>query len=154
MKTFSFTVASELPIKTGGFLGPLTLEHVNWELWPLVRMTAPAPWLDKPLLQWPTGQILFTSWVLLLGILPIDRHRFYLDAVDPAVGFAENSNTWTNRQWQHVRKLENTAEGCRITDTLHFQCRLSLLGHVLKPVYQWVFEHRHRRLRRRYHAIA
>lgn len=60
----------------GRLLDGMTMEGVNAELWPLARMTALPKWRDRPILEWPTGQILFKSWVLLLGVLPIDRHVF------------------------------------------------------------------------------
>lgn len=145
-----FTRSSDLPIAPAEFLSALTMNHVNAELMPLARMTVPAGWREQPIVEWRARQQLFSSWILLAGILPIDRHALYFDSIEPASGFAEMSTSTVNRYWSHQRSVAPLAHGCRVTDTIEYDSRLPLLGRLLKPVYQLVFWHRHRQLGRRY----
>jgi hypothetical protein len=146
----SFSRSSELPVEPGLVYRELTLALVNAELGPLLRMTAPGPWAVRPIHSWPTGETLFSSWILLCGCVPLDRHTFALHSVAPGRGFDESSRSLVNRRWKHRREIESTEAGCRVTDTVHFSCRIPGLGYVLRPVYALVFSHRHRRLRSRY----
>ena len=55
-----------------------TFEGVNYELAPIMRMTAPASIRALEPADVVLGERIFRSWVLLLGVLPIDylfRHR-------------------------------------------------------------------------------
>jgi hypothetical protein len=146
MPTASFSLAVELPIDAQAFLEAFTLERVNAELGPFVRMTTPAGWARRPIIEWPAGRQLFSSWILLFGLLPIDRHRFSLQAILPGEGFLEDSSSLTNRHWRHERRVTPIDGGCRVTDRVEFECRLPLLGALLRPVYHGVFRWRHRRL--------
>ncbi|MGB1581680.1 MAG: hypothetical protein ACPHER_09265 [Nevskiales bacterium] len=132
----------------------MSLATVNSELRPLARMTAPTEWQQRPIMQWPAQQRLFKSWILLLGILPIDRHHFYFEWFDPEQGFCERSASSSNSLWRHQRRVTASAAGCVVTDSLQYQNRLPLCGAILKPVYQMVFWHRHRKLRARYGGRA
>lgn len=149
-----FSRSSELPVAAEDVLATITLRGVNAELWPLVKMTASAQWANVPLAQWPEKQQLFKSWILLLGILPIDRHAFYLQAVLPGRGFVETSSSTVNAQWNHTRIIVPIAGGCRVTDSVEYQSRVPLLGEALKPTYQLVFWWRHRRLRAQFGGRA
>lgn len=154
MKTREFRESVDLPVPAQAVLDNLHLAGVNEELRPLVRMTCPAGSEKRPIFEWPAGQTLFASWILLFGVLPIDRHSFFLERIEPGRGFHESSSSLTNRSWKHRRIVETTPEGCRVTDTVSFECRLPLLGALLKPVYRMVFRHRHRVLKRRYASAA
>lgn len=149
MTTFRFSRASDLTVGVDVMLATLTLDGVNAELSPLVRMTAPARFAQRPLHEWPERQTLFKSWILLLGVLPVDRHAFYLHSVMPGKGFVETSTSTINALWKHERTIVPLAAGCRVTDAVEFRCRLPLLGYLLKPVYEVVFWWRHRHLRSR-----
>jgi hypothetical protein len=149
-----FSQSSALPVAVDDVLATITLRGVNTELWPLVRMTAPAQWANTPLAEWPEKQQLFKSWILLLGVLPIDRHAFNLQAVLPGRGFVEMSSSTVNAQWNHTRIVVPIAGGCRVTDTVEYRSRVPLLGYLLKPTYQLVFWWRHRRLRARFGGSA
>ncbi len=150
MTVFRFALSSDLPVPVEAMLATFTLHEVNAELWPLVRMTAPAQWAQIPLHEWPERQHLFNSWILLLCVLPIDRHAFYLKSVMPGRGFAETSSSMVNSRWDHERLIVPIAGGCRVTDTVAYRSRISVLGYLLKPAYQLVFRWRHRRLRSRF----
>lgn len=151
-----FSLSSDLPISIEEFHISLTMNGVNRELSPFIKMTAPEGLLNQPILRLPTGQHLFHSWILLLGLLPIDRHAFLLESTDPfegfAEGFAERSSSIVNSLWRHERKVTATASGCTVSDIVEFQCRAPLLGYLLKPVYRGVFALRHRKIRSIYTA--
>jgi len=147
------TRSSDLAASADAVLATLTLAGVNAELRPLVRMTAPAHWARVPLHEWPEQQVLFRSWILLLGVLPVDRHAFFLRRVVPGRGFEETSTSTMNAAWNHARDIVAIEGGCRVTDTVEFRNRIPVLGYLLKPVYQLVFWNRHRILRSRYGEI-
>ena len=150
MSQVSFTRSCDLPIDAGVFLSRFTIDQVNAELRPLVRMTAPAEWIDRPIIEWPEKQQLFTSWILLFGALPIDRHAFCLRSVVPGKGFYEDSSSTMNRYWRHQRWVTPVEGGCRVTDRVEYASRLPLWGLLLKPIYELVFRQRHRNLGRAY----
>jgi hypothetical protein len=154
MTELSFTQASDLRTRPATLLAGLTMCGVNRELRPLVSMTAPGEWRDRPILQWPVQQRLFSSWILLLGLIPIDRHVFYFHAIDPDRGFTEGSASIINRLWRHRRWISPLDGGCRVVDTVSYESRLPGLGHLFKPVYRLVFWHRHRKLRRRFGRLG
>ena len=149
-----FEVSSNLNICPEDVDGLLTMKAVNRELSPLIRMTAPSEWSSKPIFEWPTGKVLFSSWMLLFGILPIDRHTFFFQSIDRQWSFAEASSSLINKLWHHRRKVDRSGASCRVTDTVEFQCRLPLLEYVLAPVYHFIFTHRHRVLRSYYGGSA
>lgn len=120
-----------------------SMRGVNRELGPWVRMTVPPGGelrADRP------GEVLFPSWILLVGLLPVDRHFLRFESVEPGRYFREDSWSWTHRYWRHTRTLEAVGKGVLLTDEVRFRPRLFFLGHLLRPVYGWVFAHRHRRL--------
>ena len=150
----SFSCSSELPVAAREFLATLTMDGVNAELSPLVRMTAPGSFLARSIPEWPVKQPLFSSWILLLGFLPVDRHSFFLEAVNPHQGFSERSTSWVNKCWCHERKVVSYKSGWRVTDTVKFRSRIPFVDVLLKPTYRLVFWCRHMNLRRRYGGRA
>ena len=147
-KAFLIRKSSTLPVSPED-LWPVvfSMQGVNRELGPWVRMTAPPGWelrADR------SGEVLFFSWILLFGLLPVDRHFLRFESVKPGRYFREDSYSWTHHSWRHTRTLEAVAEGTRLTDEVRFRPRLFFLGYLLRPVYGWVFAHRHRRLAARF----
>jgi hypothetical protein len=142
-----FEVSSNLKISPEDVDGLLTMKGVNKELSPFIRMTAPSEWSSKPIYEWPRGKVLFASWILLFGIIPIDRHMFFFQSIDRHRGFAESSSSLMNKLWQHRRDINSNGPKVRVTDSVEFQCRLPVLECVLEPVYRFIFKHRHRVLR-------
>lgn len=153
MTTLNFKISSELPVRPAVILPSLTMEGVNAELRPLIRMTAPADWVTRSILKWPPETHLFSSWILLFGVLPIDRHSFYFKLIEPELGFSEASSSIINELWCHQRTIVPTDRGCIVTDTVSFSCRAPMVGYLLKPVYEIVFSRRHRNLKTRHCAV-
>ena len=131
------------------------MRGVNAELAPWLRMTAPPEAANLRIEDAPVGQPLFTSWVLLAGVLPVDRHAFKFAEVERGRGFVEQSTSWTERRWEHRRHVELCGEhGCTVTDRLTFTPRVSVSGPLLSRVVGAVFAHRHRVLRERFGGRA
>jgi ligand-binding SRPBCC domain-containing protein len=125
-----------------------TVGGINREVAPFVRMTDPtrgAPFDSEP---WREGTPV--SWQLLLGVIPVDRHRIELVALPDAGGFRESSSTWWYRVWWHERTLLDDSAGCVVRDSMEIEPRLR----VLDPMVGWavgrMFRRRHRSLQRRF----
>ncbi len=152
MTTFTLKVASNLPVPLPNLWQKVsTMEGVNHELAPFIHMTSPATLRRLPFTQAPLKQPLFTSWLLLFGILPFDRHQLRLDEVWEG-GFRENSSSLIHRAWRHERIITANGTGSTLTDTLNFEPRISLLGYIILPVVRFVFQHRHRHLKQLFAA--
>lgn len=122
------------------------MKGVNRELFPWVRMTVPAQARDKTLAEAPTGEPLFASYLLALGVLPFDRHVLRLDRVERG-HFLERSWSVLQRRWEHERWVESAEGGCRVRDRLRVEPRLapeSLVRVIVGALFRW----RHRKLRR------
>jgi hypothetical protein len=130
--------------------GLLTMNGINRELAPYIRMTVAKEWTEKNISDWPEGSVLFSSWILLFGMLPVDRHKFFLRRNNGLNGFIEESSSLVNKRWRHERYIAVEASTCTISDVVEFPPRLSLLAYILTPVYRFVFRHRHRVLRTTY----
>lgn len=148
MTTFTLKIASNLPVSLPDLWRKVnTMEGVNHELAPFIRMTSPAAMRCLPFTQAPLKQTLFASWLLLFGVLPFDRHQLRLDEVWEG-GFRENSSSLIHRVWRHERIITANSNGAMLTDTLNFEPRIAVFGYILLPVVRFVFQHRHRRLKR------
>jgi hypothetical protein len=153
-RTLSFTSRLESPADLV-WARVSTFRGVNAELGPWLQMTAPPEALERSLDDAPTRAPLFSSWVLLLGVLPIDRHHFALDEVERGVGFKERSTSWSEREWIHVRRVEPAGDhACIVTDALTFTPRIPGTGPIVERVIGALFRHRHRALRARFGASS
>ncbi len=124
---------------------------INRELMPLVRMTFPAG-AENFSEQWKPGQRLFRSWILLGGLLPVDYDDIALLEVEPGHRFLEHSTMLTQKSWRHERTIEPIPCGCRVTDRVAFNPRISFLGPLYAPIFKAAFALRHRNLRRLFGA--
>ena len=145
-----FVLSSQLKVSAPAFWAEQSLATVNYELGPWIHMSAPKAWQAVRLADWQGGEALFASWVLFLGVLPVDRHAFGSFAFKPESGFVEVSSSWVNRQWRHERTLEAVEGGCVVRDSVAFAPRLGLVSPVLKFIYILVFRHRHQKLKAHY----
>jgi len=140
---------SEIGISPEAFWAMPVMPQVNRELRPLAAMTYPPSLRDATLADCPLGVDLFTSVILLFGLIPADLHKLHLAEAD-ALGFDERSTSTMNRLWRHQRRLDATPRGARITDTLEIHGRLPPITTLLMPIYKAIFRHRHAQLRRQF----
>lgn len=148
MTTFTLKMASNLPVPLPELWQKVsTMEGVNDELAPFIHMTSPAGMRRIPFTQVPLKQPLFASWLLVFSVLPFDRHQLRLDEVWEG-GFRENSSSLIHRVWRHERIITAHGNGSMLTDTLNFEPCIPLFGYILLPIVRFMFQHRHRRLKR------
>jgi hypothetical protein len=124
-----------------------SLAGINHELGPWLRMTAPrGAELSSDAV--PIGRPWFRSWVLLLGILPIDYDHLVIERLEPGRGFLERSTMLSARAWEHERTLDPLPGGAtRVTDRVAFTPRVRGARRVHRAIVAATFRHRHRRLR-------
>ena len=147
--TYRFSLASEVDASAVEvWAHALSMAGVNRELFPLARMTSPpgVAVLDPGSVQ--LGRPLFRSWILLFGLLPIDYDDLTFVEFEPGRRFLEASPLLSQREWVHERIVEPKGSGCRISDSISFVPRVTLLGPVYLPVFRLVFRLRHRNLSR------
>jgi ligand-binding SRPBCC domain-containing protein len=115
------------------------------EMAPLMRMTVPRSVAHLTTTDVQPGQRLFRSWVLLFGVLPIDRSDLTLVSLDPGKGFVEESPMLTMKLWRHQRSIQVVGGYTRLTDEVTFEPRFAA------PLVTWfvrkTFAHRHAVLR-------
>ena len=129
----------------------IRFDMINDELMPLLKMTSPRDWNERTLDHVEPGQRLFRSWILLLGLVPIDYDDICIAQVGPGFRFLERSHMMSASTWEHERVVTDEPSGrCRITDRVRFTARWKPLGPVLGWFVPRVFAHRHRRLKRRH----
>jgi ligand-binding SRPBCC domain-containing protein len=128
-----------------------TMAGVNQELMPLVRMTSPATARSLRDVAAAPGSVAFHSWLLLGGVLPIDRHALSFESFDDGRGFVEESTSWLQRRWRHERTVVELSEGsCTVTDRVLVEPRVAVTCRLVGAVVSRVFRHRHRRLVERF----
>jgi hypothetical protein len=131
-----------------------TASGINDELRPWLRMTAPPSLRSHGLSLVRPGERVCRSWVLLLGVVPVDYDDITLEQIEPPHRFLERSTMLSQRQWEHERTIEPAPGGCAITDRIRYQPRLPIPDLFLRRLYRAVFAHRHRRLRKRFGGQA
>ena len=124
-----------------------TMDGVNHELAPFVRMTVPAAARGRTLEDVPLGERAFRSVLLAGRVLPFDLHDLTLVAVRPGRGFEERSTSLLQQRWDHERTIVPDGPGCLLTDRVTFEPRVGS-ARVLAPLVHALFAHRHRRVRR------
>jgi ligand-binding SRPBCC domain-containing protein len=131
-----------------------TMDGVNAELRPLMRMTHPPHLTSLADADIVLGELAMHSWLLAFGFLPIDRHALGLERVYDGEGFDEESTSWLQRRWRHERRVIDEGDGTStVTDELTAEPRLGLLAPVLRRVVTALFRHRHRQLARRFGSV-
>lgn len=128
-------------------------DGINSEFHPLLRMTFPAGVADI-LDAWQPGRRLFRSWILFVGVLPVEYDDIVIEEVEPGRRFLERSSMFTQRVWEHERVIEPVGAGCYITDRVCFTPRVPGTGFLLLPLLRGVFRWRHRNLRRLFGGVA
>lgn len=154
-RTFTFALESDLNAPPERVWAHATdPAGINRELAPLARLTWPRG--ANPLAgELPLGRRLCRSWVLLLGVLPVDYDDLTLLRWRPGVEFLEVSPMLSQREWQHHRRLTPLpGGGTRLADAVRFSPRLPRLGPVYRAVFGRAFALRHRNLRRMFGVCA
>lgn len=132
-----------------------TMDGVNAELAPYVRMSVPPAFRGSTLADAPIGQTVFTSTLLAGGLVPFDRHRLRFDSIVPGEGFVERSDSLIERTWRHERRVRSSgAHACTIVDQVIFVPRLAWMGPPLLLIVARMFAHRHASLRARFGGSA
>jgi len=121
------------------------MDGISRELAPILKMTAPRGVASIADLRVQPGERLFRSWMLLFGILPVDRSDLTLLTIEPGKGFLEQSPMLSMKLWRHERRLDASGDGTLLTDRLTFEPRLG--SAVTRWFITTVFNHRHRVLR-------
>ncbi len=125
-----------------------SLEGINHELAPWMRMTAPRGTELSPA-SVPLGRPWFRSWILLFGVIPFDYDHLCVERIEPGRGFVERSRMLSARSWEHERTLEPLEDGTtRLTDRVSFVPRIPATARAHRAVIAAIFRHRHRRLER------
>lgn len=125
-----------------------SMSGVNAEMGPWFRMTGPRG-VDRLEPERITfGQPVFRSWLLLLGVLPVEFDDLTFVRFEPGQGFLERSRMASQRVWEHERTLAPHTEGTVLTDRVLFEPRLPMPGQ--RALFAAVFRHRHARLRRHF----
>lgn len=150
-RTAGFSISSNLAASAEEVWEHATsMDGVNYELGPLVRMSVPRRARGLSLEDAPIGEVAFRSVILAGSILPVDRHSLTLVEVGPERRFLERSSSLVQRSWEHERTVEEAGDGCLITDRLLIEPRLRRMAPLAGAIARHVFEHRHERLRERF----
>jgi ligand-binding SRPBCC domain-containing protein len=149
------------PIQTRSFLQAApeevwarvtTVQGINHELRPLLRMTAPRDLRETGIANIAMGTRVCRSWVLLFGVLPVDYDDITLQRLEPPRSVLEKSTMLSQRAWEHERIIEPAPGGSTLTDRVRYEPRLPIPDLLLRPLYTAIFKHRHRRLRRHFRS--
>jgi ligand-binding SRPBCC domain-containing protein len=127
-----------------------SIATISQEMGPWLRMTAPPHYRQIQLLDWRGDNTLFASWVLLFGLIPIDRHSFEKIVFPAEREFIETSSSWNNKHWQHRRLVTATENGCSVIDELIFTPRMHWMTPLVTLIVNMVFKNRHRNLKKFY----
>jgi hypothetical protein len=131
------------------FKSQFNFQGVNYELNPIVHMTASIEWKDRSLTEAPVNEKLFNSIILFFKFIPIDIHHLSFKRILEN-GFKEASSSVLMKHWNHNRKIESFEQGCLLTDEIFYSTRIPFLDVILRPIYYFVFKHRHGRLKRKF----
>jgi hypothetical protein len=125
----------------------VSLEGINHELAPLLRMTMPRGLRDATIDDVRVGQPLGRAWILLFGFLPVDYDDLALAELEPGRRFLERSSLLSLRSWQHERVVEPKGDGaCVLTDRLTFEPRIPGTRGLARRIIAFLFRRRHRRM--------
>jgi len=127
----------------------INFKGVNYELKPIVYMTTPKEWENRSLIEAPVNKNILSSVILLFGLIPIDIHHLCFAQIFEN-GFRETSSSILMKHWNHNRKIDSCEQGSILIDEISFKTRLPFLDFILKPIYDYIFKHRHKRLKTKF----
>lgn len=124
---------------------------VNNEFFPLLRMTCPNEdiHITKDLV---TDNVLFCSWLLLFGCIPIECDFVRLASCIEGESFQERSSMLLMKSWNHDRFLYVKDGGTEIIDEVYFVPRIWGTKWILNVLVYSLFSYRHWRLRTLFRA--
>lgn len=156
MKTLYFSLSIDLDAPRDRVLAHAgSMDGVNQELAPFMRMTAPAAYRARSIFEATPGPPLFRSWLLAFGVLPVDFDHLAFEDIDPSSGFQEASTMLTMRSWRHERRVTAVdARRSRLVDRLEFVPRIPGSGPLLRAISLRLFRHRHARLAQIFNATT
>ena len=125
-------------------------EGIRYELSPLIRMTFPREVRELSEEAVPLGRRLCRSWILLLGVLPIDYDDVTIVELERGRRFLERSPTLSQREWVHERTVVPMGDRCVVTDRLEVHPKVAAMGGIIRAFVRGLFSHRHRRLIRKF----
>jgi hypothetical protein len=126
---------------------------INAELRPWLRMTIPRSLRGRTIEDAPIGEVAGRSWILLLGLIPVEYDDLRLVELEPGRRFLERSSMLTLSAWEHERVIESAGEeSCQATDRLGFELHAPLgripgSSSIVRAIVTALFRHRHRRLK-------
>lgn len=148
-----FTISTPLAAPAGDVWSrACSLEGVNHELGPYLRMTTPAGLRGRSIDDLRAPVHPGRSWLLLGGILPVDYDDLGIVELEPPRRFLERSQMLTMSRWQHEREVDPLGPAsCTVTDRLAFTLRrppAAMPGAeaLAARLVAATFRHRHRRL--------
>jgi ligand-binding SRPBCC domain-containing protein len=128
------------------------MPSINAEIGPWLKMTAPREAqelsLDDPRLV--LGEPIFTSWILLLGLVPVERMEVTIVELERGRRFVEQSRVSVLRKWRHEREVVAGGDRCLVTDRLTVEAPVRVFTPVVARLVGAFFGHRHRRLAARF----
>jgi hypothetical protein len=130
----------------------VTLEGINHELGPWIRMTMPSGLRGKSIADIEPPARPGRSWLLFLGVIPFDYDDLGIAELGPGNRFLERSTMLSMRAWEHERTVNGLGEGeCEVTDRVAFELRRPLAwipgaDRLTRGLLARVFARRHRRL--------
>lgn len=123
-----------------------SIRGISREMAPIMKMTVPKSVETLSEVNVELGKPLFRSWVLLFGVLPIDRSDLTLVRLDVGRGFLERSPMLSMKLWQHERTISIRGGKTVLTDELTFEPRF--LSKFVEWMIRTIFTNRHAVLRR------
>lgn len=122
------------------------------EMRPLLRMTIPTG--KTSILDFETGpgKPMFRSWLLLFGVLPVDRSDLTLLEVEPGRRFLEQSPMLGMKLWRHERIIVPVSGGATVIDNIEFAPRFA--SFIVRWFVNLFFRHRHSVLRRKFGLLS
>lgn len=123
-----------------------SLHGIATEMRPVLRLAVPRGMQRLDAGAVVPGKPLFPCWLLLFGVIPVDRMELTLTEMDEGRGFVEVSGLRSMRAWRHERRIEPGAHGCAIIDRLTFEPRHAPA--LTRWFVRRFFAHRHAVLRK------
>ena len=153
--TPTFEITSQLDASPADVWRHTThMRTLNLEFRPVLKMTYPRQYEDLGRSATQLGQVLFRSWILLFGCLPIDYYDVTFVAFEEGRRFVERSPTFTSRLWQHERIIQAGPAGTWLTDRLTVAARWHWMETLYERLVRLLFRLRHKNLCRLYGECA